>query len=1270
MVLVVLLYLLRNLVVAPFAVGQAQPAIAEALGMELEIRGFGGSWLGGLTLAEVTSSGEGSKTPLKSLTLRELEVDYSLWGLLRGHEDWLKSVTLGELAVALDLDQTTPSEEDEEPSEPSALPGYLPPVTIEKLALELWQGDVHLQLPDAALAGEWILAEGAAVASAGAPATTQEPNGSTHYQFTTQQTRFRRGEQQPPDFDLNLALQYAGGKLIIDELLVDGVERVRTGDVDLQTIHLGEFAFELDLAVMDGDLAAKGFLQDGNFSADFRAGGLQAETLNPWLDLGLRGELQVEGNATIPLDDLRAGTAKVEFGAHQNGWQKLELQAIDGTVELRDGWLSTNKLSATGEGLNFLADGVRLPLFEPLEKWHAQGHFSLAVEHLPTWLHRTGVELPSEVDLLHGLKLDGTLTSHSDGLRVQMTQFELGSELGVLISDADVDLALKGLVFSGIDEQAPLQLTAALDDLDLHDLLERFMPDAQENPLLSGMANLGVTLTGKPSQPKLFVDLRLDDVVPAQSLPELENQPVKGRITLEYENGIVELKSGLDNPLWTVSTSGSCEIPLDLNQLIAGNVPELSTAFQLKNHLRVENPAWLQGFVSANTDAIGTLTAGVPVHVEVDSSLRGGGLAPPVNIKPFIGDNAELEAQLAGLRLGTLDVKLKGAWSQDAVQPLLLTASLSGLDSGNGMPFLLDLAANWTDNLVQLSELSLRSQELNFHAEAELPLYLDAAFQATLPEQLPLQLKANLDTLDLAKLQQIAQPWAEVPEFSGSLKEVALQLAGTWNEPQLQARVQAKQVHLPAQDGTLLPDPADFDLDIRYADGVAVIEQLHATAPQIQVQGGGTWTGDLNFASLTAGEKLELGTLDIHGKLNSPDLAWLGATGAVRRAEGSLAADWKVVGAVNAPQVTANWEMQNGALRLNSASTGSMQNLHMRGGFEDGVLTLAHMEGDLGSAPFTANGRVELNQDPTLDIKLNGTDLLLFRQQGVKLRSDADLHIHGPMSALKVDGDIELTDGRYTKPVDFFLPLLKEGSPPSAGVEGISLFSLAPPMDKMTFNVAVHPGSGFRVKTNVANGLIEPKLKLVGTGEIPYLLGEVYIDQFLLSLPANNIRIERGAVRFLEQNPFVPTLDIRAGYRRFGYDVTILVHGDLSAPEITMSSIPPLQAEELLLLTTTGQPPTESTDAEAALGTVAVYLAKDWIRRFFGDMSTEAEESMLDRLEIEFGRDATQQGAETIEGRFLLREHTLRDNDAFFLTGERDAYGDFNLGFRIRFLFP
>ncbi len=1277
LVLVVLLYLLRNMVVAPFAVSKAQPVIAEALGMELEIQGFGGSWLGGLTLEEVQSIGEGTRTPLKSVTLKGLEVDYSLWGLLRGDEDWLKSVTVAELAVGLDLDQTAPATEEEEPSEPSALPAYLPPVTVHKLALELWQGDVHLQVPRATLASELRLAEFEADDDASKKTVAEDV---TVVRLAMDQTLFTRGDQQQPAFDLGLSLQYNNGQLSIDQLSVNGVERVRTGWTDLRHAHLGEAQFDFDLSVMDGQIKTSGTLKDRQLEASVLASGLQAETLNPWLDLGLRGELQVEGKAAIPLDNLRAGVAEVKFGAHQNGWQKLELQAIDGTVKLTDGWLSTDRFSAVGVGLDLRADGVRLPLFEPLEKWNAQGHFSLAVDDLPAWLHRSGVELPAEVDLLHGLKLDGTLTSHTDGLQVALTQFELGTELGNLIADADVDLALRGMEFSGLSKSKELSLNASFDNLNLQDLMQRLKPEDAVNPLVAGASDLKLRLIGSPSSPRLDVWVELRDVVPTEALPEMENQPIDGGLHFSLSGDVFEFRAGrLGNELWQSGFYGQCGVPVDLNELIAGKAIELNGGFEVLSWIKVDNPAWARGEIKARTLVEGMLVENKASEIYLEAHLDTQALAPPLDLAPFVGANEDLGQKLATVGLEGLSVELKGTWTPIEIQTIGFTALGKGIDAGSGVPMNLAVAMKWSDHLLRLTEGRVVSDVLNLQTAAELPLTLDPMLEDTakmLPPDLPLKLTAEFEKFDLAKLQKLMQPWAVAPELSGSVEELALNLAGTWSKPQIDTRVRAQHVHLPGQDGTLLPDPADLDFHLTYADGVATIESMHANAPQIQVTGGGTWVGDLNFAALTAGESLPPGALDLHGQLDSPDLTWLGATGTVRRAEGKFNASWELRGAPTAPVIHADWELQNGALRLNSASTGAMENLIMRGSFDDGLLTLAHMEGDLGAAPFTANGIVDLRTepreevDPKLDIELNGTDLLLFRQQGVKLRSDADLKIHGPLSALKVEGDIELTDGRYTKPVDFFLPLLKEGSPPSAGVEGISLFSLAPPLDGMTFDVAVHPGSGFRVKTNVANGLIEPKLRLVGTGEVPYLLGEVYIDQFLLSLPANNIRIERGAVRFLEENPFIPTLDIRAGYRRFGYDVTILVHGDLSAPEITMSSIPPLQAEELLLLTTTGQPPTESADAEAALGTVAVYLAKDWIRRFFGDMSTEAEESMLDRLEIEFGRDATQQGAETIEGRFLLREQYFRDNDALFLTGERDAYGDFNLGFRIRFLFP
>ena len=62
---------------------------------------------------------------------------------------------------------------------------------------------------------------------------------------------------------------------------------------------------------------------------------------------------------------------------------------------------------------------------------------------------------------------------------------------------------------------------------------------------------------------------------------------------------------------------------------------------------------------------------------------------------------------------------------------------------------------------------------------------------------------------------------------------------------------------------------------------------------------------------------------------------------------------------------------------------------------------------------------------------------MLYRREGVKVRSDAALKIRGPLDALRVEGEATLTDGRYTKPVDFILPLLRRGQPPTGNVGNV-----------------------------------------------------------------------------------------------------------------------------------------------------------------------------------------------------------------------------------------
>ncbi|RME74378.1 MAG: hypothetical protein D6776_05380 [Planctomycetota bacterium] len=139
-----------------------------------------------------------------------------------------------------------------------------------------------------------------------------------------------------------------------------------------------------------------------------------------------------------------------------------------------------------------------------------------------------------------------------------------------------------------------------------------------------------------------------------------------------------------------------------------------------------------------------------------------------------------------------------------------------------------------------------------------------------------------------------------------------------------------------------------------------------------------------------------------------------------------------------------------------------------------------------------------------------------------------------------------------------------------------------------------------------------------------------------------------------------------------GYDITIEVEGSYDQPEITLASVPALEQTDLLTLLLTGRPPREDQLGRTGLRAgraIALYVAKDVLAALLDSESAEAGESLLDRLTLEFGRDVTRSGGETIEARFRIADHWLTSRDTVYLTAEQDAYDHFGGGLRLVFRF-
>ncbi|KPK31706.1 MAG: hypothetical protein AMK70_11915, partial [Nitrospira bacterium SG8_35_1] len=300
-----------------------------------------------------------------------------------------------------------------------------------------------------------------------------------------------------------------------------------------------------------------------------------------------------------------------------------------------------------------------------------------------------------------------------------------------------------------------------------------------------------------------------------------------------------------------------------------------------------------------------------------------------------------------------------------------------------------------------------------------------------------------------------------------------------------------------------------------------------------------------------------------------------------------------------------------------------------------------------------------------------GRNVLLFRNNDMRMRGDVQLDVSGPLEHLMIRGSTGLTGGYYTRTIDFIGMIGSSAAPVSEGVG--FLFSFRdPPLKDAGFDIKITTIEPFRIRNNLIRGSLRPELSLRGTGELPYLIGAVYIDPSRVILPSGRLQVQSGLLRFLEGEPDRPQLDLVAQSRLLGYDINLVTHGPLDDPVITLSSNPALPNEDLLLLLLTGQPPRKDVAGGAqsrGATNVMVYLGRDFLNKWLEDESGATDESILDRFELDFGRDVTKSGEQTIESTFRLSEYTTGTGRILYLAGEKDKYDTYNYGLRVVFRF-
>jgi hypothetical protein len=497
-----------------------------------------------------------------------------------------------------------------------------------------------------------------------------------------------------------------------------------------------------------------------------------------------------------------------------------------------------------------------------------------------------------------------------------------------------------------------------------------------------------------------------------------------------------------------------------------------------------------------------------------------------------------------------------------------------------------------------------------------------------------------------------------------------ISVRGKWEKPAGSLHITGKGFSPSADFDWLPPGLNSIDAIVRFEENRLHLDKLFLSNPIFHIKAAGEISEPQILAWLQHRDDTNISSrLEINTSLEIYNISWLAEKFGFHRLNGLLRGELNITGPLQHPQLSGKVHWSEGSFLI-SPELPALKEIVVATSIHGNTLVLESLTGLMGGAPVTGSGSIVLKKDDyLLDITLTGTDMLFYRQEGIKLRGNGDLHLHGTSRTPVVDGKISLTDSRYSKNVDFLSFLSTDTAEKGQKDKMIFSFHEAPLKDTR-FNIHIGAEKPFVLANNVIKAKLRPDLRLAGTGELPYLTGTIYLDDTILRLPAGRLSMAPGLIRFPKTDPNNPELVLSGNTRIMGYDITVRVEGSLVEPVITLSSTPSLSNEDLLLLVMTGKVPSSEngSDDSANMSMVALYLGQDLLTRLFGS-NMENGESLLDRLQVDIGRSITRQGEDTIETQFRLMDGVFSPRDSLYITAEKDIWDDYNGGIRLLFKF-
>ncbi|MFA9199627.1 MAG: translocation/assembly module TamB domain-containing protein [Cypionkella sp.] len=315
-------------------------------------------------------------------------------------------------------------------------------------------------------------------------------------------------------------------------------------------------------------------------------------------------------------------------------------------------------------------------------------------------------------------------------------------------------------------------------------------------------------------------------------------------------------------------------------------------------------------------------------------------------------------------------------------------------------------------------------------------------------------------------------------------------------------------------------------------------------------------------------DRLQAGRLFAQLRYNGPaDALWRLAAIDAFDLTGPLAVAADVTGTLATPQVRGS--LASNSLRLRSSLSGTdLANVQARGTFSGSRLRITSFRGTTpNGGAVSGSGSVVLEdlgvRGPRLDIRVAARNARLLDANGLSATVTGPLRIVSDGIGGTIAGRLLVDRASWrlgTAAADQRLPQIK--------TREINLpYDVAPraaPTQPWRYLIDARAPSRVDVDGMGLESEWGANVLIRGTTDNPRIGGEARVIRGDYSFAGTRFELTRGVIRFDENVPIDPRLDIVAETERDGLDVTVKVQGSALQPEITFTSNPGLPEEEIL----------------------------------------------------------------------------------------------------------